>query len=79
MANITITVPDALVPRVTAAMRAEFPQYQSLTDVQCFKQITADYWRLILTRYESRQAETNLRQQIDITQAQTTQDAAGIG
>ena len=76
MATVSITIPDALIPRLTAAMRASFPQYgptgTNLTDVQCFKKVTADYWSSILSNYESRQAELQQAQQ-SIT------DAAGIG
>jgi hypothetical protein len=79
MATVSITIPDNLIPRVTAAMRAGFPQYSALTDIQCFKAVTADYWRLILTRYESTQAEAGLRADLATTQAQTAADAGGIG
>lgn len=44
MATVSITVPDALVPRLKAAMRATFPQHEALTDAQAFKAVTADYW-----------------------------------
>lgn len=56
MANVTITIPDALVPRLTAAARDTFPQYSLLTDVQLFRKITADHWSQVLSDYESRVA-----------------------
>ena len=56
MANVTFSVPDPLVPRLSAAMRDTFPQYAALTDGQAFKACTADYWKKILIDYESRQA-----------------------
>ena len=58
--SITITVQDdTLVPRLVAAMRAEYPQYSSLTDAQCFKRITADFWRAILLNHEASNARLN--------------------
>jgi hypothetical protein len=72
MATVAITIPDALVPRLTTAMRALFPQYASRTDVQCFKKITADHWAWVLANYEAAQA-------YNAQQAQSTSDASGIG
>lgn len=72
MATISITVPDALVPRVIAAMRADYPQYAELTDVQCFKRITADLWRCVLANHEADTAYTTA------TEAALS-DGAGIG
>lgn len=72
MATVQITIPDALIPRITAAARALFPQYASLSDAAAFKQITADYWRSILANRESGTAAT--------TAASTAAtDSAGIG
>lgn len=72
MATVQITIPDALVPRMTAAMRALFPQYAQLSDVAAFKQITADYWRSILVNKESVSAESAAR-------ATANTDSSGIG
>lgn len=58
MATVQVTVPDALVPRLTAAARATFPQYAAFTAAETFKKVTADYWRGILIKYESGQAMT---------------------
>jgi hypothetical protein len=55
MANVTITIPDALVPRLVAT-RAMFPQYAGLSDIAAFKAITADYWRGVLVSSESQKA-----------------------
>lgn len=57
MAAVTIQVPDALVPRLTAALRATFPEHDGLTVTQAFKAVTADYWRDVLTAYEVKVAE----------------------
>lgn len=61
MATVSITIPDALVPRITAAMRVLYPQHTALTDVQAFKAITGEYWKAILANYESNVAETTAR------------------
>jgi hypothetical protein len=72
MATVSITIPDTILPRVVAAMRSGFPQYAALTDQQCFKQVTADYWKTLVVNYETYQAQQN-------QQATTTTDVAGIG
>lgn len=56
MATVSITVPDALVIRLLAAMRATFPQYAELLDGQAFKACTSDYWKKVLVDYESQLA-----------------------
>ena len=72
MANVTITIPDLLIPRVTAAARATFPQYAALSDSATFKAITGDYWKNVLANYETNVADT-------AQHAQSLTDAAGIG
>lgn len=72
MATVSITIPDAIVPRLTVAARAQYPQFSGLTDVQLFKKVTADHWSQMLAAYEANQAATTAA-----TQAQT--DAGGIG
>lgn len=57
MASVSITVPDALVPRLTAALRATYPQHSELTVTAAFKAATADHWRAVLSEYEQREAE----------------------
>jgi hypothetical protein len=69
VATISITVPDALVPRLTAAMRATYPQYQALTDAQCFRQATGDHWRTVLAQYEERVARETAAAQVAATVA----------
>ena len=57
MANVQITIPDPLVPRVKAAMRDRFPQHEALTDAQAFKAITGSFWAGVLADYERLAAE----------------------
>jgi hypothetical protein len=71
VATVQFTVPDALVPRVIAAARASFPQYATLTDAALFRQVTADYWRHVVSGYEGLQAATTQT-------AQAITDLAGI-
>lgn len=83
MAQVAITIPDTIIPRLTTAMRATFPQYASLTDVACFKQVTADYWRGVLAGYEggqaSQQAEATREATIQAAIDQANTDGSGIG
>jgi hypothetical protein len=83
VATISITVDDTLVPRLVAAMRATFPQYgpdgANLTDAQCFKRVTADYWRGVVTAHETRQAQVNADTQVSVAAAQTRNDFGGMG
>jgi hypothetical protein len=57
VATVTITIPDALVPRVTAAMNGTFPEAAGYTPAVAFKEITSRYWRGILSDWEQRKAE----------------------
>ena len=61
MATVSITIPDALVPRIIAAMRVFYPKHAALTDAQAFKAITGEHWKDILANYESNLAETTAR------------------
>jgi hypothetical protein len=83
MATVQITVPDALVTRLTAAVRAKFPQYNALTAANAFKAVTADYWKAVLSNYEAQvaqdagQAATASATAAALATAAT--DATGIG
>jgi hypothetical protein len=51
---VSITVPDTLGPRLVAAMRATFPDYEALSNVDAFRKVTGDFWRTTLLQYEER-------------------------
>jgi hypothetical protein len=82
MATVTITVPDALVSRLTAAMRAQYPQYSALGDAAAFRRVTADHWRDVLAAFEgTRAADIAYPGYLNAHQAAAAQartDAAGI-
>lgn len=50
--DVTISIPQAIIPRLTAAMRTAFPQHAALTDLQAFKAITGNYWKTVLVEHE---------------------------
>lgn len=72
MATVTITIPDAVVPRVAKAMRAFHPELVALSDAAAFKALIAAVVRDMVGNYE---AEAGLAAQA----AQTAADMAGIG
>ena len=83
MATVQITIPDALITRLTAAARGLFPQYNALTPTAAFQAITADKWKEILSVYEARIAQ-NAGQVATATATQAAidkaaADASGIG
>jgi hypothetical protein len=84
MANVVITIPDALVPRVITAMRALYPQHSALGDGATFKAITGELWRTqVLAQYEAvtaaDAASNKWQATYNATLAQSKADAAGIG
>jgi hypothetical protein len=83
MATVTITIPDALVPRLRAAIRDKYPQYAKLSDSAAFKAATGDYWRKELATYEREvaHAEAVMAAQaaVDAAYVGALDDAAGIG
>ena len=79
MANVSITIPDALVPRVRAAMRAKYPEHEALSDAAAFKRVTADHWRGILRDYETGQARDTAEAAVRDAIARIDSDSAGIG
>lgn len=71
MANVTITIPDALVPRVSAALRAVHPELAGMTDVAAFRAYIAGQVKVMVVGYEGEQAVSNQA-------AQSSADLAGI-
>lgn len=83
MANVTITVPDGIVPRLTVAMRTQFPEFASLGDVAAFKAATAKMWREVLAVQEGITAGTATfaaaQAANEAAADKARNDAAGIG
>jgi hypothetical protein len=82
MAQVNITIPDALAPRLIAAMNSTFPEATQFSPTVAFKELTARYWRAILVEYEAanarRDIDAQIRAAIAAANAQTIADAAGI-
>lgn len=83
MATVNITIPDALVPRVRAAMRARFPEFDELSDAGAFKASTGKMWQQVLAEYERDaarlQAEADARQAAVDAWDQALTDGSEIG
>jgi hypothetical protein len=82
VATVSITIPDAIIPRITAAGRATFPQYSALADAALFRRVVADYWRTILSTYEAGAAGRAITGSYDeaceAARVKALADAAGI-
>lgn len=72
MAQVTITIPDEIIPRLREAMHYQHPQTVDMTDANGFKWATAQYWRQTLGNYELMVARRQAA-------AQVAADTAGIG
>jgi hypothetical protein len=57
MATVNIIINDTLVPRLIAAMNGTFPEAAQYDPAVAFKEITARYWRGILSEWAQREAE----------------------
>lgn len=83
MANVTITIPDALIPRLRDAMHWKFPETVGAGDAAAFKAKTAAYWKAILVEYEAWAAEVAVNQAqrtaVQDAAAQAEADGAAIG
>ena len=83
MATVSITVPDALVPRLAAALRSFSPQYAALTDAAAFRAATADHWRQVLAQVEEAVAVASAASTLSTVgldaRTKAIADSAGIG
>lgn len=83
MATVSIDIPDAIVPRVRAAMRAQFPEFNALGDAAAFRAATAKMWREILATQEGSTAAAAAvpayMQAYDTAASAARAAAAGIG
>lgn len=69
MAQITVTIPDAVLPRVLAAFAASYGYQATMpggapnpqTQAQFAKQKLADYVKAVVTAYEASQAAEGAR------------------
>lgn len=60
---ISVTIPDALVPRMRRAINGTYPGVDpdnTLTAKQVATQVTAEFWRKVLVDYEHETAEAEL-------------------
>lgn len=57
MASVSITIPDALIARLTAAAKGTYPQYAALTPTDLFKAITSDMWKNLLADFEYQESK----------------------
>jgi hypothetical protein len=56
MATVTITVPDAMVPAMVAAVRDQHPEYAALADAAAVKQVALDALRDCYVSWKQGQA-----------------------
>lgn len=93
MATISITIPDALVPRVRAALRGiwnskMYPDYlggyqtnpiADKTDIQAFQWIVAEYIRQEVVKWETSEAQKASIEEVQALKTQVATDVSGIG
>lgn len=83
MANVTITVPDAVAPQLIACLRDNYPQYgpdgENLTDVQLLKRAVANHLRDLYANYMANAARVQAGVQVTQKIEQAQADMAGIG
>jgi hypothetical protein len=56
VATLSLTVPDELVTRVTAALRGLYPQHAALTDAQLAREVLRLHVRGLVAQWEREQA-----------------------
>lgn len=78
MAQVAITIPDPLVPRVRTALRGAFPQHAALSDADLFRAIVSDHVRLLVAGWEAAEARRLAEQQAADTAEAALDQLAGI-
>lgn len=80
MATLSITVPDDLVPRVMAALRALNPdQYATMTDGQVARDALRFFVRQTVTAYEEDQAAAAERAKVKTVRDAAWTDTGRVG
>jgi hypothetical protein len=59
MASVTTTIPDALVPRVVAALQWQYPQHKDLTGIPLAKACIKTWLQGTVALYEAQQVHVN--------------------
>jgi hypothetical protein len=80
VATLTITVPDALLPRVGAALRGQYPDLTAgLTDVDAARAVIRHIVRTTVTAHESRQAQREVVASANVAEQKAWTDTEVIG
>lgn len=83
MAVLSVTVPDALVPRVIAALRAQYPDLTdpsgvALADGLAAKAVLKQFIRQTVQHYEGNQVRTMQRNQVTAAEQTAWNDLGAI-
>lgn len=79
MATISITIPDALVPRVINAIRGVYPtETTGLTDSEAARAVIKFWVRQTVMEWEGRLAQDNAQTQINQTRQEAWNETSSI-
>jgi len=78
MATLTITVPDAMVPMMVAAVRDQHPEYGALGDVAAVKQVALDALKDCYVAWKQGQAYVAASSDIAAAVATAETDMGGV-
>jgi hypothetical protein len=80
VATLTITVPDALLPRVGAALRGQYPDLTAgLADADAARMVVRHLIRTTVIAHEARQAQQETRGAVSAAEQKAWSDTEGIG